>query len=576
MSLNWDVTDFSTASIFEEAAQWVEGSGRPKADPRWRKDPLGFMTKVLKIDERTIVWSKYPEYANHQWDGTPDPLMAIIEALADNKSVAVESAVGTGKTYLAGGIGPWFLASFEDSLVVTTAPIENQLTLQLWKELGKHWSKFHDEYPSTTTVKLRVRMIEPTSADKESWAIIGYACGVDADSASAVRAQGFHAEHMLIITEETPGIDPAIMTALVGTRTGGHNLQLSQGNPDHQDDALHRFALLPDVVHVRISAYDHPNYVTGREVVPGACTRASVKRLEHYWGGKDTPMYNSRARGISPPQSSQSLIMREWCEKAMDRYEMWVQLPNAKPALGVDVAQSLNGDKAAIARWRGPCLVGVEAFRCTNATELGRNVFVEMKRDGIAPGNVGVDPIGVGAATVNALNELTDYKVQALNSGGKPANAVSRHDKTDDPNRNVYFAAWMPDANGFNNLRTQMWWQMREDLRLGRVALPRDEKLVRQLTSPTYKPKNDKTVLESKDDIKARAAGESPNEADAVVYGNWVRDRDLGMPDTDTSLEWSFAPEVLAVEYEKRRVGKRQPRLTKEEWPEDAVLGGIY
>lgn len=498
-------------------------------DILYQHRPIDWLVEVLGMPRESIEWSRLSEYAGHVWDGTPDPLAAICRAIADGKDCGVESATGTGKTYLAAGVALWFVACWEDALVITTAPIEKQLTAQLWKEIGRHWPRFSARYPQARTVQLRVRMADGAGED-ERWAIIGYACGVDAGAESATRAQGFHAGHMLIITEETPGIDQAVMTALANTCTGDHNIRLALGNPDHQLDALHDFCTKPGTIHVRISALDHPNVVCGREIIPGAVGRKSVaSRLADAEGNEEDPFYQSRVRGISPSEASDALIKLSWCEAAAKRWADRVVTEDDIPALGVDVAQSESGDKAAIARWFGNCLQGVESKTCPNATKLGYDIAAEAKRKGIDGPHIGVDQIGVGAATVNALRERGFGNVGALNSGASP---LDHAQKTADGERRE----WIPDANEHRNLRGQMWWQMREDLRLGRVDLPNDKELFRQLTMPRYERKGKVVVLEEKAQTKKRL-GRSPDDADAVVYGNWVRPRKAKPTDDDLRIK---------------------------------------
>src|SRR5690349_10415278 len=115
---------------------------------------------------------------------------------------------------------------------------------------------------------------------------------------SATAAQGMHAEHMLLIYEEAPGINPAIIEAGANTCTAPHNMRLAMGNPDSQDDALHQFCEQRNVTHVVISALDHPNLVTGdASVVPGAVSAKSIAdRAAKY--GEGSIMYDSRVRGI--------------------------------------------------------------------------------------------------------------------------------------------------------------------------------------------------------------------------------------------------------------------------------------
>jgi hypothetical protein len=526
MTATLDLWALLTPAEQEEARRLLPLAGelstaRPMPDTAYARNPVGWAVDVLGIPEHTIRWSLLEEYATHQWDGTPDPLARMAEELAAGHDVGVESGTGTGKTYTVGWLVLWFVACHKPSLVVTTAPKEDQLTLQLWKEVGQHWQAFTRAYPSAATVKLRVRM-DPTSEDADAWAIIGYACGVEADQESATRAQGFHSEHMLLVTEETPGVPAPVMTAFKNTSVGEHNLRLSVGNPDSQHDSLHVFCTSSGVVHIRISSYDHPNVVTGREVIPGATTRRKIRELEEDYG-RDSDMFASRVRGISPKQASDSVIQWAWLEAAAARYkaaERAGQIGGAV-ALGVDVAQSERGDKASVAEWRGHRLTEVKAAQCPNATILGRDVFARMRRDGVQPRHVGVDPVGVGAATVNALDELTPpamhTRVQHLNGGLAPM-AVQR---ADEGGR----ADWAMDANNFANLRAQMWWQLREDLRRGRVDLAYDEDLFRELTTPKSVVKNGKTYVEAKLEIRKRTGGKSPDRADAAVYGNWVRPR---------------------------------------------------
>ena len=137
-------------------------------------------------------------------------------------------------------------------------------------------ARFAARFPTAEKGELVLRM-DAKAKDRNVWVALGWACGIEAGAESTTRAQGFHAAHMLIITEETPGIPAATMNALGLTRVGSHNLQLSLGNPNHRDDPLHKFCEQPGTLHVRISALDHPNVVTGREIVPGATTQRALR-----------------------------------------------------------------------------------------------------------------------------------------------------------------------------------------------------------------------------------------------------------------------------------------------------------
>lgn len=491
----------------------------------YQRKPLDWITQKLGVPKHTISWADAPGFpSNREWDGTPQPMVEVLNALAAWRNVGVESGTTTGKTYLGACIVLWFLACFEDSIVVTVAPKKEQLEKHIWKEIGRLWPRFQLLFPEAEKSSLRIRM----RTNSDVWGASGFVAGVRAEEVegSATKAQGFHAEHMLIVFEETPGIAPAIMTAFKNTCRAPHNLRAAFGNPDHQHDELHRFCVSPRTVHVRVSAYDHPNVVCDDpSIVPGAVSRQGIEEaLEDAKedGGAESRMFQSRVRGVSPAESADALIKLEWCERSVDR-----PMTGYRLAFGVDVANSESGDKAAIAKGTGSRLDSLRAFACNDANVLGHQVWDEAMREGVELLHVGIDSVGVGAGTVNTLREHrgTDRfgkehdgsNARALNGSAKP---VTKSQKA--PDGSLY--DWIDDANEFFNLRAQMWWQMREDLRLGRVTLVNDRALFHELTTPTWERKNGKVRVEEKTEIKKRL-GRSPDRADAVVYWNWVRPR---------------------------------------------------
>lgn len=488
-----------------------EFTARPLAAVRplvqYQRDPVAFLVERLGIDAATITWGTHPAYATHEWDGTTEPLVAMLAGLRDGQDVGVEAGTGTQKSFTAAAIILWFLASFPDARVFTFAPKADQLKLFIWKEVRTLWPAFARMFPTATLTDLCVRV---RGGLDDGWAARGYAVDVRAGESVSTHAQGMHAEHMLLIYEECPGIEQATIEAGKNTCTGPHNLRLFLGNPDHQLDTLHRACIAPGVRHIRVSALDHPNVVTGETIVPGgAVSRKSVdaRRAEY---GVNSRLFQSRVRGLSPAESTEALIKLEWVQRAQQRwrdakangtFDKW-----GLAALGVDVANSLGGDEGAIARFRGRLCREVESFPCPDANALGRRVVTEMKDDAIADQHVGIDSVGVGAGTVNECHRLGRW-IRSLNGGASP----------------VYES----DHETYNNLRSQMLWRAREDLRLNLVDLPPDHELSVDLTTPEYETRNGKIIVESKEEIKKRLpGGRSTNKGDAFIYGNFVRDRD--------------------------------------------------
>jgi len=500
----------------------------------YREDPIKWYVERWGGKETDIVWSAFPEYANHEWDGDKDPLANAWREIAKGNWPAIESCTGSGKTYLLSRVVFWFLDVYPDSLVVTTAPKQDQLKLHLWAEIGKGFKKFKKLRPSAELFSLRLKadnrpdkFIEEGEEDyTSSWQVVGFVAGVKAGEDSSTKAQGFHRKDMLIVMEECAGMPDEIMTAFQNTSVGGNNVIMAVGNPDSQSDTLHRFVTskMIRVKSFRVSAFDYPNVVLNRELIPGAVTRASIQERKNKYG-EDSNLYKSRVRGLSPEQSIDSLIRIEWIVKCINN----TQRDNSYNAVGVDVANSEGGDKAALCWGLGNSLMKVEEFQCANATHLAYNLmypsaelekrgYLDFKTSKIADYNmmsecIGVDSVGVGVATLNAFLD-NGYQAVGL-AGGLWAEAIPM-----DPDGKPMWK--------FSNLRTQMYWELREDLREGRINLAiNDQFMIDQIKFELCIPKIDYTssyiVLESKENIKKRMGGKSPNVADAIAYWNWMR-----------------------------------------------------
>jgi len=496
----------------------------------YRKLPLLWLQERLKENPIDYHWSLHPEYNNHKWDGDKDPLKNAWNALANGQWAAISAATSTSKTYFLARVVLWFLDVYHDSLVVTTAPTENQLKRHLWQEVTKIFHKFKAIRPNAeiSTLTLRVdRSRDEGKPIEDGWQAVGFATNTGADETSSTRAQGYHRANMLFIVEETPGVNNAIMEAIINTSTGSKNMILAVGNPDNAVDSLANFASLSRVKHFRISAYDYPNVVLNQELYKGAVTKQSIEtRKDRY--GEQSPMYLSRVRGITPSSSIESLIQLEWLQQCIINDISEAEVDNSYNAVGVDVANSIDGDKAAAVYGTANICTDIFEFQCNNASHLAFNLIYnsfELANKGyndygIIPINekyidaqyIGVDSVGIGAATVQTLQN-DGYNCTPL-YGGQWTEAIPTTE-----NGGLLFV--------FASLRSQMYYEAREDLRNRRVFIMLNDKAVeRQLIKEMVIPKVDaknKITVEEKEKIKKRLGGKSPNVADAFIYWNWIR-----------------------------------------------------
>lgn len=468
----------------------------------------------------------------------------------------------TGKTYTLGAAEAlWFLACFENSIVITTAPKEDHLKKNLWKEIRTLWPRFKLMFPTAVLSDGKIRM---KGGLDETWAANAQVAGVGADEESANKARGSHAKDMLFIVEEMPGMDSAVVTAIKNTSTAPHNLIEGLGNPDNEQDQLHGFAILPSTTKIRISALDHPNVVTGNaDLIPGAVSQKSINgRRDEY--GEGSTMFNAMVRGIAPKESSEAVIRWAWLEEAAKRYSD-LRFRKGLPALGVDVADTPNGDKIAIARGIGACLMEVSAFQVGthgvgDAGELGEQIALEIALGRIDERHVAVDTVGVGASTYNSLKKQ-GFLVQSIKGGGKPMPAIDE-DVLDETGKGI-----VPEEL-FHDLNSQIQWQMRQDLQHGRIALPYDEELFRDLTSRKWERHNGKIRIQSKETV-VKELGRSPDKGDAAVMWNAVRHRRALPAPQEEQSAWS--PEVLEFESREGRRVKSKPEFNRQRVPITAL-----
>lgn len=499
----------------------------------YKRDPLLWLEEVFGESRESFVWSlNDPElYGDHTWDGDVDPIAKAWMDLAGGNLAAIKAATGTGKTYALSRIVCWFLDCWEDSLVVTTAPSETQLKTNLWGEIQKAAAILKDRarpYLKVTSLSLKPEFYNKHIDTSETHHATGIVSGVKAGEDSATKFQGYHRKAMLIILEEAAGLNPATVTAALNTLDGSKtNLLIAVGNPDSELDQLHTISQLDYVKSYRISAMDHPNVVTGETVFHGAVTGESIRRRRVQYG-EESPLYLSRVRGITPNEGTNALIRKAWVQAAFTE-DTDLVISKSYNAVGVDVANSEQGDKAALAYGKGNVLKEVYEFQCPNASHLGYNLIMsdlELMSNGfedfgvpsiqeydIMDVCVGIDTVGVGVSTLNVFDNA------GLEATGMQGGANRDVIPKDNEGKLMY---------DFRTGRDQWFWELREDLRKGEIKINITDPVMKhrimvELCTPKFALNSGKVAIEGKEQIKKRLGGKSPNVADAIAYWNWVR-----------------------------------------------------
>ena len=191
------------------------------------------------------------------------------------------------------------------------------------------------------------------------------------------------------------------------------------------------------------------------------------------------------------------VIPTKWVDEAMERWQRPLKLP-VMDSVGVDVARG-GKDMTVISRRHGMWFDVPLSYpgKETPDGPSTAGLVVASVRDK-AP--IHVDVIGVGSAPYDFLKEAGQH-VLGINVGE---------------------ASYKNDQSGmlsFSNLRSELWWKMREALDPANntgIALPRDPRLKADLCAPKWKLQGSKIKVESRDDIVKRI-GRSPDFASAVI-----------------------------------------------------------
>lgn len=216
------------------------------------------------------------------------------------------------------------------------------------------------------------------------------------------------------------------------------------------------------------------------------------------------------------------VIPTRWVEIAMARWRD--RSPKGEMmSLGVDVARGGKDNTVLAPRYKTPdTALWFDKLKLHPGSETpnGRTVaglVIAEQRD---HSPIHIDVIGVGASPYDVLND-----------SGQPVYGV-----------NVSEKATSLDKSGrlsFFNLRSQLWWQLREALDPeadNGIALPDDKDLLAELCAPRWELSGMTIKVESRDDIVKRV-GRSPDRASALA---------MALIDT---------PKVRALRYIEREAG---------------------
>lgn len=450
---------------------------------RYLADPVAWATERVQH----FLWSRQRE---------------IMRALVEHRRVAVQSCHGVGKSDVASVIAAWWMDTHpaDKVFVVTTAPTFAQVRVILWRYIRV----LHKRGKLSGRVNQTEWLIDDD--------IKGYGRKPADTDMSAF--QGVHGD-VLVILDEACGIPEQLWIAADALTTNPSCRILAIGNPDNPGTHFARVCAPDSLWHkIKISAFDSPN-LTGEVIPPEIAeyliSRAWVEEKKAEWG-EDNPIYLSKVLGEFPTQDPLAVV--RLADVLSCRLDLEVPRTPAEllpVELGVDVGG--GGDLTVIRERRGVVAGREWTSNSDRPEELAPLVIRAVRETGAT--SVKIDSIGIGWGLCGELRN-------AARRGEHAATIVE-----------VNVAEAASEPHKYANLRAELWWEV------GRVGseqrawdlskMAEADRTIAELVEPRYDldPKG-RIRIESKDDIRKRTGGRSPDHADALLLAFYVAPNSLG------------------------------------------------
>lgn len=405
-----------------------------------------------------------------------------------------EHMVPTHNSRLSATLVNWWVDTHpvDDTTVVTTATNWKQVRNVLWKEIPR--------------VKADAGVGGKVNADA-TWKIGDrqdpIAFGMKPDDKDESGFQGVHDQYVLVIMDEAGGISKEIFTAADAITTNKYARILAIANPNdpscYMGEVYNReIKLKPEERSwniIQFGAYDTPNF-TGEVVPVEVATRlvqkSWVEARKKEWG-EDDPRFVARVLGQFPAVSDDGLFNMGRVMQSMEVYSSSEPDEGMPVTIGVDVAR-YGSDSSVVVSNQGGYIKILGRYQGMNGPELARKVG-ELATN-VGASEVRIDGIGVGVSVLDHIeNHLPpDVTVIAIHGNSKSA-----------------------DSTQWYNYRAAMYCQFAKAVADGRVQLPDDDELHKEIASIKYEYRGSAILIESKENMRKRKV-KSPDTLDAVIY----------------------------------------------------------
>jgi hypothetical protein len=390
------------------------------------------------------------------------------------------SGHGVGKTVMAAMVVDFIMSTRPHAQGVVTANTSTQLETKTWAAI-RRWTRIckTGHWFEINTQRMYHRNFP------ESWFCTAQTCREENSEAFA----GQHAadSSSFYVNDEDSAVPDAIHDVQEGGLTDGEAFQFLFGNATRSTGKFYRACFGSDR-----HRYNHGT-VDARE------SRFTNKALIAEWAqdhGEDSDFFRVRVKGLPPKGSDLQFIDSQRVADAQRREPY--PLPDDPLIVGLDIARGGNDDcvfmfrRGVDARSLAPIVIPGEQARDSMRLITKAAQVLSEHHGGRRIAAMFIDGTGIGGPICDRLRQMGHRNIFE-----------------------VQFGAESPDPK-CANMRAYMWREMREWLTRGAID-PKRARLESDLSCPGFfHDKQDRLVLESKEQIKKRGEA-SPDEADALA-----------------------------------------------------------
>jgi len=492
-----------------------------------------------------ITWGPGNKNVNFQWHPWAERMLS---AATRTNFLAVAGCAGSGKSAFYGGL--WatgsFIASPTNTLVIVCSTTIKGAEGRIWGYIRDAWTGSAYAQPGRLVDSMHV--IYPVDAHGE---IISKRMGIHLIAAekgkekeAGEKLKGLHAENVILILDELPLLSKAtIRTAIANLSQAPHFQIIGLGNPADYFDPFSELAKPKDgwqVINVNSEEWEterglclhfdatkSPNILANKVIFPFLPTPAQMETAAVRCGGENTLAFWTEWRGFWPPSDvasgiySSSEIVLYGADKSVADAD-WDGTPISLS--GLDLGLVNGGDRcvAYFAKY-GLLKIGKVCLCFGDYVYINEDVLdqrnprevqiimrwrQECEARGVLPANAGYDASGGGIPYGGFIDLLWSRDVHKIRFHETPSLLpISDTDRT-------------PAKERYVNRVTELWFSGKWMIRNG-IVRGIGPDLAGELCERRYEAMGSGGTLrlkaESKDDMKKRTNGKSPDIGDAFA-----------------------------------------------------------